>query len=332
MNAQDETQLRSAKVSLLRDRLEVKYAEIKNNCAITTASCDKYAPYLLNMLSSLHRNSPNHPKVYVFDLGMNKYQIAELSSIPWISLMPIIPFASHWRLCWSWKHYVMLQPSERYIFHMDAGNVILRPLDLLFLSIYKNGYIVFDQGQFLDQITPREYWSEFDVDREKYKNSKVFSAGVFGFDKTSRAGYAVYESFIMAKNGWALGWSEKERYRATTDRDRDIIRNCDCFRHDQTISNLTLRKHIKSDVFIRSEKKYLGNTSGTDHRMQFIWNNRTDPAGLIYLWNPITPYSSIYFRNRFVFSLLKNIKQIRFICRRIVFFILRLVHIPYKRR
>jgi hypothetical protein len=284
------------------------------------------------MLASLHRNFPNHPKVYVFDLGMNKYQIAELIAIPWISLIPVIPFVPHWRLCWSWKHYVMLQPSERYIFHMDAGNVILRPLELLFLSIYKNGYIVFDQGQFLDQITPLEYWSEFDLDRGKYKNSKVFAAGVFGFDKMSSAGHAVYESFIMAKYGWTLGWSEKERYRATKDLDRNIIRNCDCFRHDQTIINLTLRKHIKADVFIRSERKYLGKNSGTDHRMQFIWNYRTDPSGLIYLWNPTTAYSLVFFCNRFVFSLLKNIRQIRFICKRAVFFILRLVHIPYKRR
>ena len=227
----------------LIDRLHAAYLEICQDCAIVTASDCKYAPYLLNMLASLHRSSPEHPTVFVFDIGLNVWQQRELKSIPWVRLCKVEPFVGHWKLNWTWKPYVMSQVSQRYILYMDPNFVILRPLFSLFLIIRKHGYLAVSAIQRLWEITPTDYWDLVGVSRDAHEQDEVFGAGLFGYDHNHTASAAVIEALELAVAGWTLGCSLDER-RPTYD--RSVIRDCACFRCDQTLLNLTLRKYVPS--------------------------------------------------------------------------------------
>lgn|GEM_PF-1045380 len=296
-------------VSKLRIKLENDYNLIQNNCAIITASCRTFAPYLLNMLYSLHWNFPNHPKVYVFDLGMTSFQLKELENNSYIQVEPVPSYmlTPFWKGCYSWKHYAQYLPSERYKLYLDAGSVVLRPLYLWFLSIKKWGYFSISQGQELSDITPAEYYVKLGLNHNEMADKEVFAAGIFGFDNSSFAANAVKESRDLAQKGWTLGFSKAEQQRFQN-YGPGIIRECKLFRHDQTIINLCLRKWSKEDIYVRRPLKYIGTGGKEDHAKQFLWSSRRCPESLIFYWRPVS-YSMAYFVNRLAYCVSKNLKN-----------------------
>ncbi|MGE4232435.1 MAG: hypothetical protein AB7F43_03815 [Bacteriovoracia bacterium] len=286
----------------IKDRLQQAYSEIKNDCAITTAASKDFGIYLLNMLSSLHENFPNHPKVYVFDLGLTSSQRSELKGIPWVELREVPAFCPFYKLCWTWKPYIWNQPKQRYVLHIDSGVVVLRSLELWFLAIKKHGYLAFTQGQVLSEITPFSYLELSEFKGHKINlESQIFAAGVFGFDLKSKIGDAVREALDLAKKGLTLGWSKKEFNRAKHFQEK-VYQDCDCFRHDQTLINLCLRKQIANPV-IRPLKKYLGVSSARDHVRQYLWHARRKPSSLTHLWNNESADYMAFLTNRARYSL-----------------------------
>lgn len=271
------------------------YKQIRGDCAITTAACDKYAPYLLAMLASLDNNFVQHPIVYIYDLGMQQRQIDELNSISWVKLIKPQHFAPHWRECYSWKPYLLSLPTERYRMQIDAGCIILRPLDALFVVINKSGYLLFDQGQTLDQVTYPQLWDRVGLNALEFGKERVFAAGIFGFDSQSSMGIAVQEATLLSKEGWALGYSESEKHRVKMPNE-SIVRNCNVFRHDQTLINLTARNQY-SELSILAEKhipcrnKY--------NNKAYIWNCRKNfPKSLIWFYVPCSRITVSFLINR----------------------------------
>src|ERR1700676_2372327 len=59
-------------------RLHHNYMLIRADCALVTATDAKHAPYMFNALASIHDRFPTHPRIYVYDLGMNRAQRREL--------------------------------------------------------------------------------------------------------------------------------------------------------------------------------------------------------------------------------------------------------------
>ena len=284
-----------------RNLLRNEYDMIIQDCAITTASCSLYAPYLFNMLVSLHRNFPNHPKIYVFDIGMTKWQNKELAKTPWVSVQKVPAFASHWRLCYSWKPFIWNYPSERYRLHLDAGLIVLRSLELWFLAIKKWGYIAFSQGQRLVDITPSSLSRKIGLEIKSVGKEISFAAGIFGFDKLSFAGKAVEESYALTKEGWGLGYSKEELYRAKHPKE-NIVRDCKIFRHDLTLINLTLRKHCPDKILVRPEKYIPIYKPKKGNKKPFIWSaRRNDKRSLYFLWRPLFFISIDYYINRLRF-------------------------------
>ena len=288
-----------------------RYLSIADQCVITTASCRFFAPYLLNMLSSLHQNFPTHPKIYVYDLGMTHIQLQELRGINWVTVKNTPAFAPHWYYCWSWKPWIWTLPRERYILHLDSGLVVLRSLELWFLSIQKHGYISFAQGQKLQDITPPDVLEKVGLKPKEIEGQEVFAAGVFGFDRQSHFGKAVQRTAQLAKEGWALGWSPREIHRAKSQYDR-IVRNCPTFRHDQTLLNLEMRRNTPYPIDVRKEKKYLGVGSPKSYPRQFVWHSRRKPSSMIYFNRCESHNWLAFFYNRAEFHLrgLKSLKSL----------------------
>jgi len=233
------------------------------------------------MLASLHVNFSNHPHVYVCDLGMSKTQINELRSVRWVTLLSMPHFAPFWNECFSWHQYIYTQPRERNRLHIDAGVVVLRPLEAWFLSIKKHGYIAFSQGQTVVKTTPLDYFDKFGLDCEKIGLEETFASGVFGHDAESFAADAVKEVWDLAQKGWCLGYSKSEIHRAG--KYDNILRDCDLFRQDQTLLNLSLRKHAGGPIIIRKPRLNLGLGTPDVHPRQYVWHSRRHPLSLKFM-------------------------------------------------
>lgn len=261
-----------------------------------TATDAKHAPYLFNAIASIRDRFPAHPRMYVYDLGMNSTQRRELSGIPWLELRHMNKFVAHWHLNWSWKPYILTQLDERYVFYFDAANIVLyRPLHMWFRAIQHHGYFLIGNGQKLSDITPTDYWPMFGLDPARYRSQSTFGAGLIGFDQAGAASDAIREALLRTREGWNLGRSAQEKSRVY---DRSAVRQCPCFRADQTLLNLAFRKHYGAALIVRDGPRYCGVGGANDHPRQYLWYARRKRSSLIYFWTPLKSNSFIFWINR----------------------------------
>lgn len=261
-----------------------KYLSIKEMCCITTASCERYFIRAVNLIYSIKKNFPDHPQIYIFDLGMSPLQLSELRTIKGVKIEIIYRFAPHWRHDYSWKLYIYNQiPTKPYLFHIDAGAVVLRDLYLIFLSLAKNEFFLIGQNQKLHDIFPEDYLSKLNIpDKEVLHSTKVFASGIIGLNRSNSLTLKIVsEAYDLSIQGYCLGYSKQEMYRDSAN--LRIIRDCKCFRHDQTIINLLVYKYF-SDYLIHSEIKYIGINSDKSHKNQYIWSCRLDNKALKYIF------------------------------------------------
>jgi hypothetical protein len=271
--------------SALSNRIYRDYVRISPDCALVTAVDSKHAPYLFNAIASLHSRFPDHPVLYVFDLGMNRTQRGELSGVPWIQLREVERFVDHWKKNWSWKPYILTQVPQRFVFYFDGSNIVVRrPLVLWFRTIAREGYFLIENGQRMGQITPPDYWELFGCDRAILADAPTFGAGLMGFDLHGTARRVIDEVLARTIQGWTLGRSAQE---SRLSYDRSVIRQCDCFRADQTLFNLSVRKHAAGSLVLRDELKYVGRGGAADHPRQYLWYSRRQRKSLTYFWRPI---------------------------------------------
>ena len=69
------------------------------NKAIITSCSTKYFPWLINLLGSIKENYPNHPKIYIYDLGLFCTFRKELEKIDNIEVLKMPHFCKFWRSC-----------------------------------------------------------------------------------------------------------------------------------------------------------------------------------------------------------------------------------------
>jgi len=284
---------------MLKMRIQDNYKIISQNCAITTAASANFAVFLFNMLHSLHRNFPSHPKIYVFDIGLTKQENKELSRVPWLSVIRVPAFVPHWNLCFTWKPYVWSRPKERFILHLDAGLVVLRSLESWFLAIKKWGYLTFSQGCPVSDIAPSDFYQRFGLNNSG-KDKFGFAAGIFGFDKLSPAGEAMGEALSLAKEGLSLGYSKNELYKVKNPLE-NIERDCRVFRHDQTLINLAFLKYYGHKILVRSNKHLPVFRPKKNKKSPFLWLSRTNIVSLRLAWRPLAGLSLAYVINRIKF-------------------------------
>lgn len=124
-----------------------------------TCADTKYFEKLVNLIGSIHKNDFEHlGEIAVFDLGFTKQQRQKLNNMRQIKVYQVelvhpdllknfcvggTKMVPGW---WAWKPVVIKQALELfpYILYTDAGNVILKPLDLLFNHIIEHGYFFID--------------------------------------------------------------------------------------------------------------------------------------------------------------------------------------------
>lgn len=127
-----------------------------------TAADSNYYPKLLNLIGSIHASDyENLAEIAVFDLGFTEIQKTNLTSIEKVKLYQVelvhhdllkyFKTSSNGRTVrgwYAWKPVVIKQALDLfpYVLYIDAGAVILKPLDDLFKHIEQQGYFLMTCG------------------------------------------------------------------------------------------------------------------------------------------------------------------------------------------
>ena len=209
---------------------------MEDRCIITSAS-NKFFPSVLNLLGSFKLVYPNHPKIYVYDLGLLKIFRRELELINGVEVIKMPEFCKHWRSCYTWKTYIFSHPLANLNFYLDAGCQILRPLDELFFDINNRGLLLIDQGQCFKKIVPETYKSIFNLNNE-FDNETIIHAGIIGFKNSPEIINIFDKIYKSAIAGLSLGFSPGEMWRNKYKNKNIFIRDCEIFRHDLTLLNI----------------------------------------------------------------------------------------------
>lgn len=152
--------------------------------AIITSASNKFFPSLINLLSSIKLVYPNHPAIFIYDLGLLPIFRKELELIDGVKVIKMPNFCNHWRSCYTWKTYIFAHPLARLNFYLDAGCQVLRPLDSVFSIIDKEDILLVDQGQSFKKIVPESYKSIFALD-DMFDDLTTIHAGIIGFKQAA---------------------------------------------------------------------------------------------------------------------------------------------------
>lgn len=273
-----------------------QYTEIRHECAIVAACDAKHAPFLFNAIASFEDRFPDHPQIVIYDIGLSWLQRQELRRFHNLELRAMPRFVAHWNLNWSWKLFALTDVQSRFVIYLDLANVVIqRSLAPWFLSIRQRGYLVISNGQTLGEITPTDYWKLHELDPDALRAQPTFGAGIIGFDRTAAAFRAIEQALHCTMQGLNLGRSATELSRNYRP---DIVRDCPCFRADQTLLNLAFRQVFGLGLQVRRAGRYCGGGGPSDHPGQYLWYARRSKASLVYLFAQPQSADLLYLVNR----------------------------------
>jgi len=258
-----------------------------HDVAIVTASTNDYYPWLLNLIGSIQNNFPGHPSIFVYDLGMLASFVKELEALEGVTVKKIVPFVPYWKACYAWKIYILNKISAKIVYFLDAASEVLRPLTEIFEIIRQEGYFCVSQKHagrlsFLESITPKDLLDQLNLNEDFCKDRIYFGSGNFGYKKGTAYHGVIKNALDLTKGGWTLGWSANEQFRNHGSNRCQIIRNCETFRHEQTLLNILFYKNF-GDFKIHDENKYAAFKGRYEHPEQLIWNSRKWNNDLKYL-------------------------------------------------
>lgn len=221
---------------------------------IITAASEEYASSLKALLGSINLNWPDHPAVIVYDIGLKDHTRSILidNDIP---IKKVPPFCSHWRSHYTWKIWCMNDAPSRMFLWIDAGILILQPLNEIFKILDYQGYFAATNYELLDWEASILACRGCGVTNE-FKNGKsTLAAGLMGFKR-----YGTIQNILEESLRIALIEKNIERQKITN-------------RHDQAILSLLMYKYIQN-VNIADSLIYLGEISPNQIPGQKIWTHR----------------------------------------------------------
>lgn len=201
-----------------------------------TVSDDKHFPLLLNLIGSIHKHNFNQLKeIMVYDLGLKEEYLNTLKNTKKLKIYKIEetnPYIfkdiqtdqnRYVKGLFSWKPVIIKQALDLYeeVLYIDAGTVLLKPIDNIFKHINQNGYLFFDCGHSIKWMTTKSIIEKFELQGEKNKwllneDTLGVDAGLQGISRKVYNEYVVpmYElskdinNFVddgSCPNGWGTG-------------------------------------------------------------------------------------------------------------------------------
>jgi hypothetical protein len=246
--------------------------ENKDSRMIITAASAVFGPSLLALLGSLNLNWPGHPHVRVYDIGLDDDTLSVLRSNN-VEVIQVPEFCSHWRKHFTWKIWCWNDAPAREILWMDAGIVVLKPLDSVFHAINNMGYFVVPTYHPLTENASEAACEGCGVNASFREGKVTLAGGLIGFKKKGQIQQILKEALSIALT---------EEYIAATER---------MHRHDQAIISLLLYKQF-GDVLMADGPVYLGWLSPKQVPGQKVWVHRRS----------ILPEDEAYFASRIIVS------------------------------
>lgn len=252
-----------------------------NDFVLITASDKARANQALNLIGSVQNLSPGFKEIWVYDLGFTLLQKLQFRGIKGVKVKKVPHFTKHWKQGYSWKPWIWTHTDQKKLIFLDAGTEALRDLAEICQLIEKDDYFLVSQGETLKSghtlkdIIPSDYYELLDFDK-RFNNRPVVAAGIIGF-KTDSSFYreVIARTYELVLKGYSLGWSPNELWRnvGTLQMPNPPIRDCAYFRHDQTLFNIMLNKHLAKPI-MQPLAKFGGIHGPHDHPEQLIWNSR----------------------------------------------------------
>ncbi len=154
--------------------IAVKKAFTQREMYFCTAADNKHFRWLLDLIGSIHKTNFNDTKIIaVFDLGFTIKQRKQLSLMQKVQVFDVerthpdlltyfqsrsAPELKMVRGWYAWKPAVIKQALEKFphVLYLDAGCLVLKPLNNLFLYIQEKGYCLFNNyGQIRERAIRR---------------------------------------------------------------------------------------------------------------------------------------------------------------------------------
>jgi hypothetical protein len=221
---------------------------------IITAASSTFGLSLLALLGSMNLNWPDHPRVRVYDIGLDDDTLRALDKND-VEVIKVPEFCPHWRKHFTWKIWCWNDAPAREILWMDAGLVVLKPLDAVLSAINNMGYFVVPTYHPLVENASEAACRGCDVDTSFRDGKVTLAGGLIGFKK---------EGHIQRILENALSVALKEEYIAATER---------MHRHDQAIISLLLYKELRN-VTMADGPVYMGWLSPNQVPGQKVWVHR----------------------------------------------------------
>jgi len=226
----------------------------RNEKIIISGASKSFGPSLLALLGSLTLNWPEHPPVLVYDLGLDEEILAILHENH-INVRRVPPFVPHWRKHFTWKVWCWNDAPARDVLWLDAGVVVLQPINELFDVIDRLGYFINPTYYPLSDTATDAACRGCGIKPEFRNNKMTFAGGVVGFRKEG-----VFREIIIQ----ALKIASVEEYIQST---------IPLGRHDQAILSLLVHKYIPHPIMLDA-MTYAGWTSPRQVPGQKIWVHR----------------------------------------------------------
>lgn len=247
---------------------------------LVTATDSLYVYQALNLVGSAQMSGMNFAKIRIYDLGMTQRQRRLFGGMKNVEVKNVPEFTTYSRQCYSWKPWVMLDAAQDFstLLYLDSGTELLRSPDEIYAAIEQDGYFLVSQhgalsgGHILRQIVPSDYYQRFGLSH-KYDSAPVIAAGLVGFRIDSKFYIQIMTEWLeLVKGGWNLGWSQTElqRNQGLHYVDDPVVRDCETFRHDQTLFNMLIYKHMPK-AHLQSMERF-GTMRLLDDVGQVMWS------------------------------------------------------------
>ena len=221
---------------------------------IVTGASSAFGPSLLALLGSLNLNWPGHPRVRVYDIGLDDVTLRILGEHG-VEAVKVPEFCPHWRKHFTWKIWAWNDLPARSFLWLDAGLVVLRPLDEVFETIEQLGYFVVPTYHSLTENASEFACGGCRVSPDFRKGKMTLAGGVIGFRKEGKTREILEESMSIALVEDHIAAREKMH------------------RHDQAIVSLLLYRTF-GEVLMADGVVYCGWTSPKQTAEQKIWVHR----------------------------------------------------------
>jgi hypothetical protein len=192
---------------------------------IITAASSTFGPSLLALLGSLNLNWPEHPRVRVYDIGLDSETLHILRNHE-IEVVKVPEFCPHWQKHFTWKIWCWNDAPASKILWLDAGLVVLRPLDGVFHAIDNFGYFVVPTYHSLVKNASESACKGCGVDADFREGKVTLAGGFIGFKKEGKIQQILEEALSVALI---------EEYIAATEK---------MHRHDQAIISLLFYREL----------------------------------------------------------------------------------------